>query len=144
MGALAVVFWILVGVVLAAGVLRFAGRVGAHRRVRVLAVGLLVAALVYVPIAVATGDVGRLVVELGGVAVFAVPAFLGVRGWVRVLAAGWVAHVAWDVGLHIAGPGWGPAWYAALCIGFDLVVAGALVVGADEQASTTVERAGKP
>ena len=123
--------WVGAGVVLAAGLLRFAGRGGPGRRSRVLAVGLVVAALVYVPFALAAGDTGRLVVELAGVAVFAVPAYLGVRGSSRLLAAGWVGHVAWDVGLHLLGPAYGPAWYAALCIGFDLVVAGGLLVAAD-------------
>ncbi len=115
--------WIGAGVVLAAGLLRFAARGGAGRRRRVLAVGLMVAALVYVPFALAAGDMGQLAVELAGVAVFAVPAFLGVRGSSRALAAGWVGHVLWDVGLHMVGPAYGPEWYAALCIGFDLVVA---------------------
>lgn len=134
MGISEAVPWILGGVVLATAFLWFAGLGGAGRRLRVLAAGLLVAALVYVPLALAAGDRGQLLLELTGAGLFAVPAFLGARGWRRLLAAGWVVHVVWDVGLHMAGPAYGPAWYAALCIGFDLVVAGGLLLVPGERA----------
>ena len=143
MSVLTLAMWIGVGVVLSSGLLRRAARGGASRLRRVLAVGLVVAAAVYVPFALAAGDAGRLVVELAGVAVFAVPAYLGFRGSSRLLAAGWVGHVLWDVGLHMVGPAYGPEWYAALCIGFDLVVAGGLWVGVGRTATmATAETAG--
>ena len=52
--------------------------------------------------------------------------------WPIVLALGWAAHVIWDVGMHLHGAGaeFTPAWYPAVCIGFDLVVAAAIVFGA--------------
>ena len=143
MSAPVLLSWIAAGVVLATGLLRYAGSRDAGRRRRVLAAGLMVAAMVYVPFALAAGDMSQLVVELAGVAVFAVPAYLGIRGSSRVLAAGWAGHVLWDVGLHVVGPAYGPDWYAALCIGFDLVVAGGLlVVAGDTARARTADTAG--
>ena len=94
---------------------------------RMLALGLLVAALVYVGLALAAGEGRWLGIEVTGAAVFAGAAWLGHRrpGW---LALGWTAHVGWDVWLHLdrAQPLVG-AWYPLLCVGFDLIVAGVLV-----------------
>lgn len=64
---------------------------------------------------------------LGGVAVFSVPAWLGVRRAAVWLPAGWALHVVWDVALHAVAPLAAPAWYVWLCLGFDLVVAGAVL-----------------
>lgn len=50
----------------------------------------------------------------------------------RVVASGWVAHVAWDTVAHtawfngVANPS--PDWYPAVCIGYDLIVAYQLFV----------------
>ena len=46
-----------------------------------------------------------------------------------MLAAGWAAHVAWDVLLHLSGAGaeYTPHWYPWLCVSFDLVMAGAVL-----------------
>lgn len=93
--------------------------------VRVLAVGLAVAALIYVGFAAAGAAQGRWVlVESAGLAAFAVLAWLGVRRSPMWVVAGWLLHVAWDVGLHRAGQTpFVPSWYPPLCVGFDLVVA---------------------
>jgi hypothetical protein len=96
---------------------------------RVLALGLLVAALIYVGLAVASqSDSRALILEASGVAIFGVLAWLGLRSSLWWLAAGWLAHVAWDVGLHFdQRQVFVPAWYPLLCVGFDLVVAGYLL-----------------
>ena len=95
----------------------------------VLAIGLVVAALIYLGLGlVAGGDSRRLQLEAGGVAIFGFLAWLGFRRSLWWLAAGWLAHVAWDVGLHLdRSPGVVPAWYPLLCVGFDLVVVGYLL-----------------
>lgn len=96
--------------------------------VRLLALGLVVAALIYVVFALPGADHRWLALEGAGLAVFGGLAWLGVRASLWWLALGWVAHVAWDVGLHlertqaVVGP-----WYPLLCVGFDLVVAGYLL-----------------
>jgi uncharacterized protein DUF6010 len=106
----------------------------AHRRkpdgeIQLLALGLVVAALIYIVLALAAGaDRHWLALETAGVAVFGVLAWLGLRTSAWWLALGWVAHVGWDVGLHLdRTQTFVPAWYPLLCVGFDLVVAGFLL-----------------
>jgi hypothetical protein len=113
-------FAISAGVALAVPYLLYARR--SRDRSRVFGAGLIVAALIYVGFAIAGGHRTDLLVELGGVVLFAAFAFLGVRHSIHWLALGWVSHVAWDVVLHPAD--W---WYPVACIGFDLVVAGAII-----------------
>lgn len=115
--------WILAGAALGAAFLRIARAGGADRERRVLSAGLVVAALVYVGFALAAGDGERVVVAAVGASLFSLPAYAGVRGWPLLLAIGWGAHGLWDGLLHLTGPEYGPQWYAALCLGFDPVVA---------------------
>jgi hypothetical protein len=118
------------GAALALVLAAFARRGKSPRAVRTYAVALVVAALIYVAFA-ALGVAGArwLLLEGTGVAVFGAAAFLGVRRWPAVLALGWVAHVAWDVGLHLDGVGasFTPWWYPWLCVGFDFVIAAAIL-----------------
>ena len=97
---------------------------GGGGELRALALGLAVAALIYVGLALPSASGRWLLVETAGVAIFGGVAWLGLRrpGW---LALGWTAHVVWDVALHLerAQPVVG-AWYPLACIGFDLIVAG--------------------
>ena len=122
---------ILMGAVLGGLFALLARRQGDTGEIRLLALGLVVTALIYVGFALAATDARWLVVEAAGVALFAGLAWLGVRhaGW--WLALGWTAHVGWDVGLHLdrAQPLVG-AWYPLFCVGFDLIVAGFLLSGA--------------
>lgn len=96
--------------------------------VRLLALGLVVAALVYVAFALSRADGRWLALEAIGLALFAGLAWLGLRVSLWWLALGWVVHVGWDVGLHLdrTQPLVGP-WYPLACVGFDLVVAGFLL-----------------
>lgn len=114
---------ILLGAVLAVPLLLWArSRRGEDR---IWALGLVVAALIYVGFALAgRAGAGSLIAELVGVAAFAAVAWLGVRRSALWLAAGWAVHVGWDLLLHpLTGPGYAPVWYVRACIGFDLVVA---------------------
>lgn len=97
----------------------------AGRENRILAIGLAVAALVYLGFAVVHGAGGREIgIEVAGVVVFSLVALAGVRLSPWWLALGWAAHVLWDVALHPPGADvWVPHWYGPLCIGFDLLVA---------------------
>lgn len=122
--------WVLAGLALGGIFLRFATSGGAVRERRILAIGLLVASLVYVGFALVAGSGGRVLVELAGAVIFALPAYAGYRGSPLFLAAGWGGHVLWDVLLHVAGPVPGVEWYAALCVGFDPLVAAAVTVRA--------------
>jgi hypothetical protein len=110
----------------------YARKRGRRREHRIYAVGLVMAALVYVGFAVAALDGAWLLVEVAGLVAYTSFAVLGLRHSPWWLALGWAAHPAWDVFLHLSGPVSGivpapgivPAWYAVACISFDTLVAG--------------------
>ena len=118
------VLWLLLGLALGGAFLVLARMQGSGER-RLLALGLVIAALVYVGFAVAGGaPAGWLLAEGLGVVLYGGFAWLGLRrapGW---LAAGWALHAAWDGGLHLAGVGarFTPDWYVLACLSFDLLV----------------------
>jgi hypothetical protein len=121
---------ILAGAMLGALLALYARTQQGAGEMRLWALGLLVAAVIYVGLALAAGNPRWLMVELVGVAVFGTVAWFGLHSaaW---LAVGWLAHVGWDVGLHLDRPQ--PVvrhWYPLLCVGFDLLVAGVLVSAA--------------
>ena len=93
--------------------------------------GLVIAALVYVGFAVFGGaNANWLGVELAGVALYGAFVVLAYRFGALWLAAGWGAHVAWDVLLHGQGQGatYTPGWYPEICLGFDVAVAAVVVM----------------
>lgn len=88
------------------------------------AVGLIVAAAIYIVFALFAANLRHAAVGLGGVVLFAAIAAGGLR-WSRyLLAFGWLAHAGWD--LRYAD--YAPWWYPALCIGFDILVAAFIAV----------------
>jgi uncharacterized protein DUF6010 len=97
--------------------------------IRLLAFGLAVAALIYLVLALVGGADRRwLTLEVAGLGVFGMFAWLGLRVSLWWLAVGWWGHVGWDVGLHLdRAQAFVPTWYPLLCVGFDLVVAGFLL-----------------
>jgi hypothetical protein len=127
---------ILLGLVLALVTVFLARRLGPSAATRLYAVGLVVAALVYLALALASRSTPQWVaIELLGVALYGGVAWLGFRGWAAALAPGWAAHVAWDLALHLDGAGaaFTPAWYPWLCVGFDLPIAVAVLTGGRAQ-----------
>jgi hypothetical protein len=96
-----------------------------------LATVLAVAALAYVPVALAAdAGAGWVAAELAGAGIFSWVAMRGVRGSAWWLVAGFALHPIWDVALHLAGPGRGvaPEWYATSCLTYDLAVAAIVAV----------------
>jgi hypothetical protein len=96
-----------------------------------IALGLVVAALIYLGFAVAgKASAFWILLELGGVAFYGGLAWLGYKKRSWWLAVGWAFHLVWDVVLHrfASGSGFTPAWYPPVCIGFDPVVAFAVLV----------------
>lgn len=91
------------------------------------AVGLVVAALVYVGAALLARDGAALGVELAGLALFGALGWAGLRD-VRWLVGGWLAHPLWDAAFHLLGAAGAPGMtgYAHVCLAFDPVVAGYL------------------
>lgn len=118
---------ILIGAVLGAALVALAEWRGRERAAVVYGVGLVVAAIIYVGFALVGGASDWIETEIGGALVFSAVVVLGVRRFPSLLAAGWALHVGWDVFLHIdTGADFVPGWYPQLCVGFDLVLAGAI------------------
>jgi hypothetical protein len=105
---------------------------------RWLGVGLLLAALVYVLAAFTRWD-SQYWLMLDG-SLFLLMAFLVRKAWrgsLLWLAAGWLIHAAWDHFIHghplSAAISPVPAWYPPLCLGFDMVCAGAALYAWSKQ-----------
>ncbi len=130
MTAMMGVFWFVLGLVLGGIFIVVARRLGVPGERRLLVVGLVVAALIYVGFAVAWAGQAWIAAELGGVVVFAGLAVLGLKRSPMSLAIGWALHPVWDAGLHLVGEGaaFAPAWYVVACISFDLLVAAYVLV----------------
>jgi hypothetical protein len=122
------ILWLLLGLALGGAFIAYARWKGTGER-QVLALGLVVASVIYVVFALAGAGPLWSLIEILGVAVFGMFASLGLHGRALWLAAGWALHVPWDAGLHLWGAGaeFAPAWYPTLCISFDLLVAGYVV-----------------
>ena len=121
---------LLLGIVFSLALVRMARTYPPAGERRVYAVGLVIAALLYVIFGVVGGAGARwLALESVGVLIYGAAAWVGLRGWPSLLALGWAAHVAWDVPIHVSGAavGYTPRWYPWLCVSFDLVIAGAVV-----------------
>ena len=115
---------VIVGLILAIGFILLARRsVSFAKEKRMYAIGLVVAALIYVGFGLFSDSVGWKIIELIGMPIYAFFAWLGLKksGW--FLAVGWALHVFWDAGLHGASTPFVPHWYIAGCLGFDLLVA---------------------
>ena len=118
--------WLVIGSILA-GCFIFYGRSrGERHELRVLSVGLIIAAFFYVGFAFYWGSAIWIIVEMLGVLLYSIFVFLGLKLSVVWLAFGWALHPVWDGALHLFGPARSvaPEWYVVACISFDLVVAG--------------------
>jgi hypothetical protein len=117
--------WLLLGFLLGLAFVHVAGRQAQNGRL-LLAMGIVVGAWIYVPLAIAgKADIRWFIVEIFGAALYSSMAWAGIRYSVWWLVAGWATHMLWDIGLHQIGEGrrfTGP-WYPLLCVAFDLVVA---------------------
>ena len=101
-----------------------------NNEVRIWAIALVIAALIYVGFAAFNGASSDWVmIELGGVAGYGVIAWLGATRWPPLVGVGWLLHMLWDIVLHPGGhPGFVPSWYPPLCLGFDVLVGVALLI----------------
>jgi hypothetical protein len=129
---------LILGAALSLALVRLASMYPPYRESRVYAVGLVVAALIYVGFGV-VGGAGAwwLALESLGVLLYGAAAWGGLRGRPWLLAAGWAAHVAWDVPFHLSGGGseYTPHWYPWLCVSFDLIMAGAVLAAGARRAA---------
>jgi len=129
MALLEVLFYIFVGGVIGYGLREYLKRKSASVGSDLYSKALMVASFIYVAFAMASMEDGWLMVSIGGVLLFLIFAYLGARRSVLWLAAGWFAHIAWDVAIHIAETvNFVPLWYPLACIGFDAVVGIAILL----------------
>ena len=116
--------WLLLGALLGGLQIGFDRRLRRRGEVRLFAVYLFLAGVIYVAFAALSGAGARwTAVEGAGLVLFTLLAWSGLRR-PAVLALGWLLHAAWDGALHLAieQPVIGP-WLPLLCLPFDLLVA---------------------
>lgn len=118
-------FWLAAGALSGAWYLWFASKGHVGRERKAYSNGLLIAAVIYPLFALLSFDAVWLGVEILGVAAYGLFVWLGRRVSFYFVAAGWLLHPIWDVGLHLAGPGHHivPDWYAIACVSFDVLLA---------------------
>jgi hypothetical protein len=115
---------IIIGVILAIGFILFAKRSKTYRGEKVsYAIGLGIAALIYVVFGFFSSSNYWILIELGGLLIYIPFAILGVRfsGW--FLSFGWLLHVVWDLVLHNQPLNFVPDFYPSVCLGFDVLIA---------------------
>ncbi|MEE2663967.1 MAG: hypothetical protein VX681_07605 [Myxococcota bacterium] len=101
------------------------------------ALGLVVAAAIYLTHGLGVEPPPELGVAFAGVGLFVVIGVGGAARWSWLLGAGWALHAVWDVAApRVADLSYMPAWYAPACLGFDLVVATYLLSRPTRPAST--------
>ena len=117
-------YWVLIGAVLGASLVGTA-RWRRRTEIDLLALGLFIAALIYVVFAAADWRPLWFLVEVAGLAIFGAFAVLARRNSSLWLTLGWGLHTLWDILLHglVEGTEFVPRWYVWFCVGFDLVVA---------------------
>jgi len=125
---MAMLLQILAGVVLGTACVAALGLMRPRAQRFTYAVLLFLAAAVYLFLALAFAGIGWVLLELIGVLIFAAIAVFGFQRHLWLLALGWLAHPLWDLVVHSAPGGYGPAWYAYACIGFDIAVAVGIVL----------------
>ncbi len=116
--------YLLLGLLAAWLYIRIATKKSEHSN-RWFAIGLVVAALVYLNLAVVTqAPTAAVLAESGGVILFGGLVWMASGRNTVLLAIGWFLHPIWDVALHVFGSGgdYAPEWYVWACISFDILV----------------------
>jgi hypothetical protein len=119
---------LLLGAVSCLVLIFLARRLSPKRELRIYAIALIIAALIYVGFTARGATLGWLVLELAGLMVFTLLALLGLKISALILAFAWALHAAWDVLLHkLLNVAFVPDWYPLTCLSFDLLLAAYLV-----------------
>ena len=118
-------FPIAIGVLFSLAVIAFARSWGPHRELLIYGLGLGTPGAIYMGFAVACNAYSSIPMELLDAGFFGGLGALGIWRWPAVLAVGWAGHVAWDLLVVKASvTRYAPDYLPALCIGFDLFLAG--------------------
>ena len=124
---------LILGIVLALALVGVGRMLPPVSEIRIYAVGLAIAALIYVLFAATGGAPAQwLAFEAFGLLLYASAVWVGLRGRPWLLSLGWAAHVVWDVLFHLSGGGaeYTPHWYPWTCLSFDLIMAVAVLASA--------------
>jgi hypothetical protein len=116
---------IIIGIVFAIGFIFYARRSKTYSGEKIsYAIGLGIAAVIYVFFSFFSSSTDWIFIELGGLLIYLPFVVLGVRfsGW--FLSFGWLLHVAWDLVLHNQPLNFVPDFYPSVCLGFDVLIAG--------------------
>lgn len=128
MATLVVLSYVVLGAVTGYGVTEYFKGTSAAIGSDFYSKALIIASFIYVAFAMASMEDGWLAVSIGGVLLFLVFVYLGSRRSVLWLATGWLAHIGWDVAIHVVETAnFVPLWYPTACIGFDAVVGGSIL-----------------
>ena len=122
--------WLILGIVLGVVFLLYARSGSKHREIQVLSAGLVVATVIYVGFAIIWGGYKWILIELAGVSIYGLFAWLALRFNYNWLVFGWATHPAWDLMLHFFGDGRmiAPEWYVIACISFDFLIAAYIII----------------
>jgi hypothetical protein len=115
---------IVIGIILAIAFILLAQRNKSYRGEKFsYALGLAIAAAIYVGFGVFSNSTDWILTEFVGLLIYVPFAILGVRfsGW--FLSFGWLLHVGWDILLHGSHLDFVPSWYPMVCLGFDILLA---------------------
>ncbi len=136
------IFWLFLGLAAGFVFIIFTRKLSKELERRILALGLVAAALIYAFFAATGYASGWIAVELIGVLIFSAFAELGVKRSVLWLAVGWALHPLWDAGLHLYGVGAyvAPAVYVLMCIGFDVFIAAYIFIMMQRDVAATLQR----
>jgi hypothetical protein len=119
---------LLIGALICGAFILLARRLMPALELRLYALSLVIAALVYVGFTLRGATLRWLALELAGLVVFTLLAWLGLKVSALILAFAWAAHAAWDVLLHkLQDAAFVPDWYPPACLAFDLLLAGYIV-----------------
>lgn len=124
------VAWLLLGAILAAVYILIGNKIKVPDFKTNMAIGLFVAALIYVGFALAWGNAQWVAIEALGLPIYGGMAWLGLRKSPIWLGVGWLLHMPWDMFVHYIGPGFhlAPVWYMFACFSFDLIVGVYLII----------------
>jgi hypothetical protein len=115
---------IIIGVVFAIGFIFYARRSKTYYGEKLsYAIGLGIAAVIYVVFGFFSSSNGWILTEFGGLFIYLPFAVLGVRFSDWFLGFGWLLHVGWDLILHGQSLDFVPSWYPSACLGFDVLIA---------------------
>lgn len=86
--------------------------------------GIVIAAIIYVGFVIQKGAWDFLYMELIGVGIYSILAWLSLKYNNYWLALAWALHIGWDMLLHDSvSTSYVPVWYPVSCIGFDIIIA---------------------